>query len=668
MVCHMPDLVPELENSEQFLKQFTEDTIITFQTFSDLKDSKDSKDKGSKPRIIHDKFANVASALSKLNKHGDGVFFMVNRGDLRGRAAANVNAIRALFVDLDGAPVQQLYQCKLEPHFIIESSPGRFHGYWLVEDCPLTLFTPLQKALAKRFGGDPSVHDLPRVMRLPGFLHNKGEPFVTRVVANNCAQPYKTQTVINALDLSKYKDQEPPKPVDRGEILSGVTEGNRDNQLFKLICSYHEKGLTKEEMTPLVITAARNCKPPFPEKEALAKIDAVEKRYEKGTPKKKKGKQVDVAFRSDYVALFHQYLSRVARDIFSTDLLCWDDHEIGWIPAINLIDYLRAKAKVIEETGGARFDMARIKYHLTEYEKELEPKLLVDIPEWDGIDRFEDLSKRVTLSPEQQERGMTDAYFCDLLKDWYARAFDRLRNPMIQNRIFVLKGDQGVGKDTLVDTLVGGLEQFAVNMTIHHSDSKDTYMQLHAGLVVKIAEFDRTARTEVSVLKDLITTPDTFIRAPYDKSAKRRKCRCSFIATANVPDLLKDYTGNRRYIILEIEKIDWGYEQSPEYKKQILAQARHLSEINFHAAEVVEQAMRDYIADQTPISPNENIADTFLYTLEEHLGFDVQKGIDVRQRGWITVKEAEPVLNLTCKITQQNKQKIQSALTIVCIR
>jgi hypothetical protein len=44
-------------------------------------------------------------------------------------------------------------------------------------------FPALQRSLAKRFAGDPAVSDLPRVMRLPGFFHQKKDstPFMTRM-------------------------------------------------------------------------------------------------------------------------------------------------------------------------------------------------------------------------------------------------------------------------------------------------------------------------------------------------------------------------------------------------------------------------------------------------------------------------------------------------------
>jgi hypothetical protein len=87
-----------------------------------------------------------------------------------------------VFVDLDGASINPVIDGPLAPSIIVQSSPGKFHAYWLVNDLPLVDFSGFQKALAHRFSGDPSVCDLPRVLRVPGFLHRKAEPFLTHLV------------------------------------------------------------------------------------------------------------------------------------------------------------------------------------------------------------------------------------------------------------------------------------------------------------------------------------------------------------------------------------------------------------------------------------------------------------------------------------------------------
>lgn len=162
-------------------------TFYTFQTFDDNKDRKDI----SLARIMHGSLAQRLDELEKFNEQGAGIFVTINATNGNGRTANDINRVRAVFVDLDGSPLEPVLEAKLAPHIVVESSEGRFHAYWLVDDLPLDQFKRIQEALAERFDGDPSVTDLPRVLRLPGFIHRKSVPFVTRIVSINEAQPYK---------------------------------------------------------------------------------------------------------------------------------------------------------------------------------------------------------------------------------------------------------------------------------------------------------------------------------------------------------------------------------------------------------------------------------------------------------------------------------------------
>ena len=125
----------------------------------------------------------------RLNEQGAGIFVTVNATNFKGRETTNIIRVRALWVDLDGAPLAPVTTWRA-PHIVVASSPGKFHAYWRVTDVALEAFSDLQKSLAAKFNGDKSVHDLPRVMRLPGFLHRKGEPFLTHIVSTNDHAPY----------------------------------------------------------------------------------------------------------------------------------------------------------------------------------------------------------------------------------------------------------------------------------------------------------------------------------------------------------------------------------------------------------------------------------------------------------------------------------------------
>lgn len=136
--------------------------------------------------------------LSNLNHQGAGVFVVINEG---GQHKNDITRIRAVFADTDGAPLEPLLV--LEPHIIIESSPRNYHVYWLVDDSfPLGRFNEIQSAIASKFDTDTAVKDLPRVLRLPGFYHQKGEPFLVRILGSNPDLPrYSIEQIISGLGL-----------------------------------------------------------------------------------------------------------------------------------------------------------------------------------------------------------------------------------------------------------------------------------------------------------------------------------------------------------------------------------------------------------------------------------------------------------------------------------
>lgn len=178
-------ITPDFEMAARFLFLLDAVDAFTFQTFDDDNVRKNS----ALARVLHGTFDQHKDELARLNAIGAGIFVMVNRSDgiihegaRTCRTAKNVVAVCALFVDLDGAPLEPVLHGGLHPDVIVESSPEKWHAYWCAGDCPLNEFKLRQLQLAEKFTSDPAVHDLPRVMRLPGFKHQKDEPFLTNLI------------------------------------------------------------------------------------------------------------------------------------------------------------------------------------------------------------------------------------------------------------------------------------------------------------------------------------------------------------------------------------------------------------------------------------------------------------------------------------------------------
>lgn len=235
---------------------------VTFQTFDDTK-----RHRRELVQILHGTLAEYAATLAKLNAQGAGVFFVVNATDGEGRKASNVKRVRALFVDLDGAPLEPVKTANLQPHCIVQTSPGRWHAYWRIADCPPEQFTPLQKALAARFNADPKVCDLPRVMRLPGFEHCKHGRYRSHIVEVHERGPYTVAEVVQAFGLYAAETPAPVAsvaPPRARKLAARIVEGERNSTLLSLAAGFVSKGYSLTQVNKrLQRINAERCQPPL---------------------------------------------------------------------------------------------------------------------------------------------------------------------------------------------------------------------------------------------------------------------------------------------------------------------------------------------------------------------------------------------------------------------
>jgi hypothetical protein len=216
-------MTPDLAQAAAFLKLLDPDaTSFTFQTFDDDSARKDHR----LLDVFHGTLADHADSLTDRQSRGAGVFITINATDGTGRKAENITRVRALWLDLDGAPIEPVREWET-PHIEVESSPGKWHAYWLVNDVTLEQFTPLQAALIKKFNGDPAVKDLPRVMRLPGFWHLKpgSAPHMSRVVhtSTDGAGDFYKRLTVEAPVMPAPRRETPTSLAEVEELLTYVS-------------------------------------------------------------------------------------------------------------------------------------------------------------------------------------------------------------------------------------------------------------------------------------------------------------------------------------------------------------------------------------------------------------------------------------------------------------
>lgn len=243
-------------NSETilFLSALAPDGELTFQTFAD-----GGNGDRRLTRVLHGPYLKNAATLSELNNSGAGCFLQVNRGNMAGRKASDICAVRALFLDLDHSPLGPVQAAPIQPAIVCESSPERFHVYWPVDGIPLAAFKPAQQALAARYGGDRAVCDLSRVMRLPGFMHMKGAPFRSRLLHCDPVKPWNWPDFALAMDLP---DSDSPRGAER------IDKGTRNDYLFRFACGLRQQGKTMSDGLHRVTVANQSrCNPPLDSEE-----------------------------------------------------------------------------------------------------------------------------------------------------------------------------------------------------------------------------------------------------------------------------------------------------------------------------------------------------------------------------------------------------------------
>lgn len=164
------------------------------------------RNKGEQGINLRGNLATLANTLMDYNSKGYGIFMTVNAMKPNGpRTLENVDFIRAQVVDVDNVlTAQDSYQRAVNsptpPHFAVQSSQGKYHLYWLVQ--PYTgndFYTEQQRKLCQLYNGDSNVIDATRVLRVPGFYHNKSDPQLVTCWAVSNSPRYTSQQIADSL-------------------------------------------------------------------------------------------------------------------------------------------------------------------------------------------------------------------------------------------------------------------------------------------------------------------------------------------------------------------------------------------------------------------------------------------------------------------------------------
>lgn len=120
--------------------------------------------------------------------------------------------------------------------------------------------------------------------------------------------------------------------------------------------------------------------------------------------------------------------------------------------------------------------------------------------------------------------------------------------------VLTLQGKQGIGKTRLIKKIIPMYVK--TGLELDPSD-KDKVYQCIKYWVCELGELDSTFKKDLAKLKAFITEQIDEFRRPYGLTPVKYPRKTSFYATVNNEEFLKDETGNRRYWVIPVEKIDF---------------------------------------------------------------------------------------------------------------
>ena len=202
----------------------------------------------------------------------------------------------------------------------------------------------------------------------------------------------------------------------------------------------------------------------------------------------------------------------------------------------NYIESVYGIASVNKIEDALNLEMERNQFHpIRKYLNNLE---------WDGEERIETLLLDYFGAEDND-------YTREAIKKTLVGAVARVFNAGVKfDLVLVLVGDQGVGKSTFFSTL--GSEWFSDSF--HTMKGKEAFEQLQGAWIIEMAELSGLRQQQIEVVKHFITKQEDIFRPAFGKMVEVFPRQCVFVATTNTTDFLKDSSGNRRFMPVDVRK------------------------------------------------------------------------------------------------------------------
>ena len=613
-----PDAGHDFEECKAFLELLAPepDAELHFRAFYDRKPKKGAFKWAGTPDKVWDQC--VAH-----NKATRGVYVVVNAG---GQTKAKITHVRALFADFDEGPPSR--EPALPPSIIIQSSPGKLHYYWLTaapEEITLFEFSRFQDAIASEYGADKACKDLPRVLRLPGLYHLKGEPHLVRKIGGNGAR-YTRAQLETLIDNRDTTPAQPDQPTSRNQSQVAETAFEPPRHIVEDALNH----LSADECDPYMdwlqvgMTLHHWSQGHFDAWEIWDRWSAQSNRYDDdktdekwksfGGKKQGRPKTINTLFAyarkhgwddKEYVAWLH---SR-DQERNSWNSVDWpivsgkqrtpapnDERNVRAL--LNHLDvhlYANTFSNTFHIEGFKRYDelddaprddlwakaqALGLKAGRGDFNILLEVIARADErhpvresfnrlqAEWDRISRIDTWLHRY-LGAEDSPLNRA------IGRIWLTALVRRVRRPGCQfDTMPVLEGPENLGKSSALRILAGGADLFTDCVRLGLG-AKEMIEQTKGKILCEIAEMDTLQGSNGEARKAQITRRADIARLSYRRETTEVPRQFILCGTTNDDRYLQDTTGNRRYLPIRIIN-SINLDALKRDRDQLIGEAAHL--------------------------------------------------------------------------------------------
>lgn len=254
-------------------------------------------------------------------------YFGVALRNGQGGTKENITQIPALWVDLDfkDTPIeiarQKISQFPFKPSLMVHSGHG-IHCYWILNEPAdqedIEIIEETNRRIAIYLGGDTNACDAARILRIPGTMNVKREPYVECKTLRVDDYTYNFEDLLDILpEEEKPQTKETPQQGESWllDAMLGVAEGNRETTAAK-IAGYWINKVPPSDVLTILKTWNVNNTPPLDDACILSTVKSVS-RYE---PEKEKSILDNVYDSKRMVMEYEKYIKSLKNNKFLTGI------------------------------------------------------------------------------------------------------------------------------------------------------------------------------------------------------------------------------------------------------------------------------------------------------------------------------------------------------------